>query len=248
MKNKAAITVYPEGEEEHGGFTGGITAIREARRGMINLSNASAYLSVSQLTRLLVVLLGVMTELPMLSPAAILVGGLIFDFGITLVMAFEKAPREVFAIPCVPLPDYAEGHKTMIGFGLSAGFLIALLPSLVNGLAPIFHVHALRTSEALSVVTAALFLTQTAIGTQFMRRGPLLRQGSGLNSAYLCCLGTCVVFSMLLLFENHTSAFIDGRPAPWYGAIFALLPPLILFFIMEFRKNRRKPGEKKRKK
>lgn len=245
LKNHAEIVVYPRAEEEHGGFAEGIAAMKEARRAIINTANASAYLTASQIARLFLLFVGVVFGLSMPNSAAILTSGLIFDFGAVLVMAFEKSPDRILSIPCTPLPDFLSQVKKTVLFGLSSALLSAVMPLLVNGAAPLLHVHPLKPKEEIALLTAALFLCQLSLAVQFMKRGRLLRRGVTFSSASVCCSAVILAASLLILFEKHVSSVFGGAPVPWYGAILAFLPCLILFFTAEIRKKLTRSGESK---
>ncbi len=233
LKNHAVVVVYPNGEEEHGGLTEGVSAMKEARRALINTENASLYLTVSQIMRLCVLLLGVLLGLTIPSPAAVLAGGILLDFGAVLAMAFEKAPENALGIPCGTLPGTAEQMKKTIPYGILSAVLSLSLPLLANGIAPLLHVHPLTVKEAVSLITASLFLSCLVLSVRFMKRGRLLRKGITFHSAILCCSAAVLAADALILFEKHTASLIGGAPVPWHWALLALLPSLILFVITE---------------
>ncbi len=233
LKNKAQIIAFPRGEDEHGGFAEGIGAVCEARRAMVNIANANTYLAISQFARLLVVLVSVVLGTPMPSPIALLLGGTVFDFGAVLVMAFEKAPKNILSIPCSPLPSLRRQAKGILPAGLLTGLLSVAMPVLVNGVAPLLHVHALRSKEAVSLLVSAMFLAQGALAAQFMKRTPLLRRGTVLDAAAICYHGATVVFSLLILLWKPAATLIGGAAVPWYAAPTALLPSVVLLLAGE---------------
>ncbi len=237
LKNKAQIVVYPRAAEEHGGFTEGLHAVKEARRAMLNIANATAYLAVSQAARLLVMLASVIFASPMPSSAAILIGGLILDFGAVLVMAFEKAPANALSLPCSPLPRFRARLRPLAIFGLLAAILPVLMPPLMTGIAPLCHVHALRPKESLTLLIASMFLVQAALAVQFMKREPILRRGTVPDYATLAYVAGTVIFSALLLFEKGTASLLGGTSVPWYAALLALLPAFAVFFTAEIMKR-----------
>jgi hypothetical protein len=79
-------------------------------------------------------------------------------------MAFEKAPRDVLSVPCSVLPTFFDRIKKTVLFGFLAGILTAGMPLIMNGLAPLFHVHPLKDRESAALITAALFLAQNILG------------------------------------------------------------------------------------
>ncbi len=241
LKRKAQIPVYPKGEENYGGFTEGMGAVKDARRALINIANATAYLGASQFARLTVMLLSLLTEqftgTPMPTPAAILIGGLLFDFGAVLVMAFEKAPANVLSVPCAPLPSLRQQAKQMLLAGLAAGVLSVAMPLLANGAAPLLHLHSLRDGETLTLLAASMFLVQAALSIQFMKRTPLLKRGTTFDRATICYLAGVAVFTTVMLFVKQIATLIGGSAMPWYATPLALVPGVVMFFALEWKKK-----------
>lgn len=237
LKNHAPVVVYPKEDEDHGGFAEGASALKESRRALLNLTHGSLYLTVAQITRLLTLLTGVLFKMTVPSPAALLISGILFDFGAVLAMAFEKAPADVFSIPSSKLPSFPEQIRKTALYGLLSALLTVSVPLLTNGLAPLMHVHPLTGKETVSLLAAALFLTQSALAAQYMKHGPLFSRGTKVNAATVCYHLAVVGFTALLLFEPHTAALLGGTTVPWYGALLALLPPTVTFGVMELRKR-----------
>jgi len=240
LKNQAQVIVYPDAEEEHGGFAESMNAMTESRRALINIANAAGYLTAAQTARLFILLLSVIFGFSMPDPAAILISGLLFDFIAVLAMAFEKAPADVLSVPCSPMPDYRLQLRFSLPFGTLCGLLCTGLPVLLNRILPLIHLHSLKDRESLILLTASLLLGQLALSVQFGRRGRLLRRGSTVNSAGAGLALTAVLFTLLMMFGKHTASLLGGAPVPWYAALTAFLPAAVLLLVMELAKVLRK--------
>lgn len=238
LKNQAQVVAYPDAGENHGGFAEGIAALQEARRAMINLSNVADYLVSSQFSRLFVVLIGVLFGTVMPDACAILVGGLLLDFAAVLAMAFEKAPENALGLSCSPLPEYVAHLKYTAAVGILSSLLCAFLSPLTNLVLSAAHLHRLSAAEAVSLLTAALFLSQTATAVQFMKREPLLRRRTLFNFACVCCCAISVLLAALTLLNPNVASLLGGATVPLYVAPAVLLPPLVLFSVIEIRKIR----------
>jgi len=240
LKNHAPVVVYSGNEEEYGGFAGGVSAMREGRRALINMANASFYLTASQLSRLFLLLSGIVLGLTVPTPAAVLASGILLDFGAVLVMAFEKAPRHAFSIPCEKLPTFTKQIGKTVLFGLLSAVLSVSVPHIVNIFAPRLHISPLTSKGAVSLLSACLFLSQLTLASQFMNRCPLIRRRITVNLATVCYDIAVLSATAMILFWKKFSAFIGGSPVPLSAALFALLPSFVLFIIMEVGKRLKK--------
>lgn len=228
LKNQAAVVVYPPSSEDHGGFPQGVASLISARRAMINITNAARYLVASQLSRLCLLLFGVLVGVAMPGVSAILASGLLFDFAAVLAMAFEKAPDDALSLPCSPMTRYGERMRCAAIWGVVASLLCAAIPFLADRLTAAANLGPLDSGGKSTLVSASLFLSQLALAGQFMKRGRLLRRGTTFNLAFGGYAIATVVVTLLTLSERHTAAVFGGTVVPAGAAALVLIPPAAL--------------------
>ncbi|MBQ4097236.1 MAG: cation-transporting P-type ATPase [Clostridia bacterium] len=224
----ASVAVYPsksESQNEFGGFSGVIYAMRLACRAKRNTSSARFYLTASQIARLIVILASVLFALPMPSPVFILIWGLIFDFLAVVSMAFSDEDSVTDDMPKNVLASIAVG---------------ALLGALSVAWIPLANVLASRlatavTAEALtSVMAGAIILSSLVLFYHSIKRGSLFASRE-INLAHLVFVISAVVLAMLVMFTGFGASIAGAVPCPTYAA-FAILPAMVILAVLEATK------------
>ena len=222
LKAKADVVIYPR--NRHGGFAEAVESISEAKRALANLWNAAVYLAMSQISRLTVLLLGLVPGGVIPSPEAVLLWGLLFDFAAVLAMSFVKAPADVLGFPeeRLGLPDRNKVFWKALAAGAVWGILcggVTIGVSFLPG-----------AGDVTGTFLASMFLSQMVMACSVGQYGSLLKQ-KHFHTTY----------ALLVLAEICCAwASVLKNPAAWYTYLFALIPPVVLFIMMEIIKARRK--------
>ena len=228
LKAKADVIVYP------GGGNGGLAEVTEAmcqsRRALYHLWCAAVYLSASQISRMVLLLLAVLFGFAMPQTALLLGIGLVMDFAAVLVMAFIRVPEDALTIPekQLGLPAGMRSFFGLMGLGLLWGVL--------EGMLPLFCMW--MDTPYMGVLLASILLSQLLFSGTVGQRGSFFR--CRFHVAYvlyalfaIACAAVC-----LLLW-----------PVVWYAYFLALIPPVVLVAVWEIRKLREnRPMVKKAKK
>lgn len=212
LKAKADMTVYPAGES--GGLAEVVTAMYQSRRALYHLWCAAVYLSVSQVSRMVLLLCSVLFRYPMPSAAMLLLIGLIIDFAAVLVMAFIRVPQKPLTIPerWLRLPAGKRAFAFLAGLGLLWGTLEGCLPLLCTLL------HLPTTG----ILVASILLTQLLFSGAVGQRESFFR--CRFHVAYgLYALASLVLMVICLLWE----------PMAWYGYFLSLVPALVMLAVWE---------------
>lgn len=212
LKAKADMTVYPAGES--GGLAEVVTAMYQSRRALYHLWCAAVYLSVSQISRMVLLLCSVVFRYPMPSAAMLLLIGLIIDFVAVLVMAFIRVPQKPLTIPgrWLKLPAGKRTFASLAGLGLLWGTLEGCLPLLCTLL------HLPTTG----LLVASILLTQLLFSGAVGQRESFFR--CRFHMAYgLYALASLVLMVICLLWE----------PMAWYGYFLSLVPALVMLAVWE---------------
>ncbi len=212
LKAKADMTVYPAGES--GGLAEVVTAMYQSRRALYHLWCAAVYLSVSQVSRMVLLLCSVLFRYPMPSAAMLLLIGLIIDFAAVLVMAFIRVPQKPLTIPerWLRLPAGRRAFASLAGLGLLWGTLEGCLPLLCTLL------HLPTTG----ILVASILLTQLLFSGAVGQRESFFR--CRFHVAYgLYALASLVLMVICLLWE----------PMAWYGYFLSLVPALVMLAVWE---------------
>ncbi len=212
LKAKADMTVYPTGGS--GGFAEVVEAMFQSRRALYHMWCAAVYLSVSQFSRMVLLLCSVLFRYSLPSPAALLFIGLIIDFVAVLVLAFVRVPEKPLTIPAAQLclPHGKRTFAALVGLGLLWGLLEGCLP-LVCGL---------LSMPKNGILLASILLTQLLFSGAVGQRGSFFR--CRFHVAYgLYALLTLGMLVLCLLWE----------PLVWYGYFLSLVPALVLLAVWE---------------
>ena len=219
LKARADVVIYPK--NRHGGFAEAVEAVSEARRALSNLWNAAVYLTVSQISRLVMLLCGILPGGLIPSPSAVLLWGLILDFAAVLAMSFVKAPADILTFPDnrMGLP----GGKRTIAKSLAAGGIWGLL----CGLLPVgISLLPIDGTDTTGIFLAAMFLSQTVMACSVGQYGSLFGHRYFHTTYALFVLAEiCCAWASLLMY-----------PTVWYTCFFALIPSAILLLLMEIGK------------
>lgn len=179
--------------------TGGFNAITGAlmcAKGIYqNLLRMTKYLMVSQLSRILLVLYGVISGTTLLSPAQILICGLIVDFAAVLIISFERPLPDILSskdnaekILNHPFTSYPQS----IMFGLFWGAATVLMQILL------FRYSVITSADqALSCSFFSYVMTQLVVLNETIRERSILRPNIKLNRVYTVSL--LVIVSILIL-------------------------------------------------
>lgn len=224
LKAKADMTVYPAGES--GGLAEVVAAMYQSRRALYHLWCAAVYLSVSQISRMVLLLCSVVFHYPMPSAAVLLLIGLILDFVAVLVMAFIRVPEKPLTIPetRLHLPTGKRAFGVLAALGLLWGALEGCLPLLCT----ILHL------PTTGILVASILLTQLLFSGAVGQRESFFT--CRFHVAYgLYALLTLVLMVICLLLE----------PVAWYGYFLSLIPALVMFGVWEMGKWRAGKGKKK---
>lgn len=224
----ASVAVYPsksESQNEFGGLSGVIYAMRLACRAKRNTSSARFYLTASQIARLIVILASVLFALPMPSPVFILIWGLIFDFLAVVSMAFS----DEYSVT----DDMPKNVPASIAVGALLGALSVAWIPLANVLAS--RLATAVTAEALtSVMAGAIILSSLALFYHSIKRGSLFASRE-INMAHLVFVLVSVVFAMLVMFTGFGASIAGAVPCPTYAA-FAIIPAIVILAVLEVTK------------
>lgn len=228
LKTRADVVVYPK--NRHGGFAEAVESAAEAKRALANLWNAAVYLAMSQVSRLVVLLFGIMPRGLIPSPVAVLLWGLLFDFAAVLAMAFVKAPADILKFPekRLGLPDKNKAFLKALAVGAVWGVLCGILPIALSFL-PIPGLDVTGT------FLASMFLSQTVMACSMGQYDSLLK-AHRFHTTY----------ALFVLAEICLSwASVLAYPTVWYTYFFALIPPVLLLVLMEILKRPKGPKKAK---
>ncbi len=237
---RSVCAVYPASGgrgRRRGGVVGLLSAVEGARQTILNLRSVQLYLLTAQTARLVTVLAGILLPVPLLSPAFILVWGLLFDLGCVIAAAFERSRRPGRSLS--PLPSGREAAGC-VAHGVLWGTLLALLCVLIP-----LSVDPAAEDGLRGILSAGALLSGLAVSDGFRRR-ERIGAGAPVNRASVLFALLATVSALLVLFVSPVSGLIGAAPSGAAGLL-AAVPALVLFAAGEVRRVLRQRGEEGKK-
>lgn len=202
--------IYPhENKNSAGGLDGVMRVLKTSKRVIGNVSASQFYLIVSQIARLIVMIVSVCFDLPSLSPVFILVWGMLFDFIAVLVMAFGDSSMR-------KRPHIRHDAVYMAIFGVIWGAALSAV-GIVTQL-------VFDSGEAASVLAGASLLSGLALSEFAMK--PKIRAEYYNNSDVLFILVSVIFSAVFMLTE--TGAGICGGSAAGLSSLIGLAPTVVI--------------------
>lgn len=221
LKYACNVLVSPP-ERPSGGFNAMINAICSARIIYQNLMRMVKYLVTSQIARLVIVLYSVIVHsawtkfsgADLFTPAQILFCGLIIDFAVVLVIAFQQASLDILSQKenteeRLERP-IMHNFRPML-FGLFWGVLSLAAPLILS-----FIGKAVTGESLTSLVFISFVLTQLVVACEIIYEDSLFKRGHMINRVLALLWIVCILF------------FCATMAIPSIGSLFGIAPISLL--------------------
>ena len=210
-----------------GGASDAYRMVAFSRNALANLRCASMYLLITQSLRIVLMLVAVLTDLPLPSPASILFLGCILDCFSILLIAFRKPKQNVFTLTAeqLMLPGWTNGILAAVGMGVLSGMLISLSVLLCRNLSWIFDPNAILAVQLISTVVVSVVTVYTCRAGGKSPSGVRARAGS-MNLVYLLTAAAI----LFILVHRCVSRF---AVVDWRVWLLVMLPSAVVFVMMK---------------
>mgnify|MGYP004518681419 FL=1 len=208
-----------------------LSAVGAAKVIYLNLLRMARYLIVSQISKFLIVLFGILTRTPVLDPTQILFTGIIADFCAVLVIAFERPGRNILSAreeteEKLRHPLTANAPCFVLGVLLAALCVTAqFLPVTLTGL---YNASLFGTA-----VFYAFLISQIVILSEMKTEKSLFRGDITMNAMFVFLLAAAVSFILLCQRQSGFAALFSVTPLNARQFAVVLGIPAIFLFLCE---------------
>lgn len=228
----ADVLISKSGEHE-GGIKDIYSAVCDAKNAYFNLKHAASYLIMSQTARLMLVLYSVIFKLDIMSPAQILVWGLIFDFIAVLIMAFEKPRTGIISkkIPKDTPISVNEIIKSAI-FGLFWAIVAILVPVIARASGLDMTAEIMNGCVYVSSIIALVFAA-----AENTNEKSVFSPGATINVAFVLFVALAVFFVILCVVSDKFVMILGFARLDWITLLLAMIPACVIFVMYEIVKK-----------
>lgn len=231
IKYLADVVIAQPSQSGRGGLNAMLSAVGAAKVIYLNLLRMARYLIVSQISKFLIVLFGILTRTPILDPTQILFTGIIADFCAVLVIAFERPGRNILSAreeteEKLRHPLTANAPCFVLGVLLAALCVTAqFLPVTLTGL---YNASLFGTA-----VFYAFLISQIVILSEMKTEKSLFRGDITMNAMFAFLLAAAVSFILLCQRQSGFAALFSVTPLNARQFTVVLGIPAIFLFLCE---------------
>ncbi len=234
LKFVSDIVISEADKDGTGGFNAILGALLSSRSIYANLSRMLKYMFTSQIARLVIAVLSVIIGTELLTPIQIMFMGLAVDFGVLLVIAFER-PTVLDLKRSTPteyklLSPIKDNFFSIILGALWAA--VTLLSSVIMSRLGIIPHEMMSSCVFISSV-----VSQVVTMIAYKREGSIFSRGIRISGALLTFLFVIIsVIALMLLIPSFGAVFSVLRFGGYYVFIGVAIPPVVLLIVTEIYK------------
>ena len=199
------------------------------RTAALNLRHAAMYIVISFAAKAVMMLLGAISQLPLLPPVPLLLWGLLLDVFAVLSIIYATPPRYVFRLSPAA---YATPEMLGMAYPLAAGILwglLAMLMPLLGG--------AAGSSAAVSSVWIGICVGTLAMTAETMQEESMFRSRGHFSRALLILAALTLIGCVPVILSPGAASLLGGSCPSWGQCVLALLAPVLTAASSEIYKH-----------
>ena len=199
------------------------------RTAALNLRHAAMYIVISFAAKAVMMLLGAISQLPLLPPVPLLLWGLLLDVFAVLSIIYAVPPRYIFRLaPAVYDTPEILGMMYPLASGILWGLLAMLMP-LLGG--------AAGSSAAVSSVWIGICVGSLAMTAETMQEESMFRSRGRFSRALGILAALTLIGCVPVILSPGAASLLGGSCPSWGQCVLALLAPVLTAAASEIYKH-----------
>ena len=229
----ADIIVSPVSSDGKGGFNALVRAICSAKGIYFKIKRIISYLLSVNLARLIYLMLTLFVRsAQLISPVSVLVWGMVLDFLVAFAIAFSADSRDILK----NRDKYTKAILSLSDFIGAAVSAVALAASVTVSCLVCSSLTGLNPSQSVSFTLLASMLASLVIYFEGRYKGSSFGKGMSVGSVSLFILALFTAFFLVCFIVKPVGAFLGITALPLWAYIGVILPPAVLFLVIEITK------------